>query len=857
MPPARPSFAALALFVVLLGGAPALGGDFHGPDASRHVPPDRLVDFVHVAAKITVDPAAGTVSGSVSHRFKAVGVPRNRVLIHAAPALTISAVTDAKGAPLKFQRDGDVLAIILPTPVGLKAEATVEVRYSGSPVDGMHFVTADVDGERVPEVWTQGETSFTRGWLPVWDYPNDRFTSDVTVTVPSAYRVIGNGALVSETVDGEQRTVRWAMKRPHVAYLLSLCIGRFQIWREKLAAPALFVGYTEDKSMVERLRAPTDFSLKHLASLTGRPYPYSKYSQTLASHYPIGGMENVTATTLARELAAHDESVALGYEPAGLVVHEAAHQWFGDLVTCRDWAHIWLNEGFATYFTSLVFRRESGTTRAQESLFGMRRWYLGETAKYKRALVTYRFDRPGSMFDAHTYAKGAWVLHMLRAELGEPLFLAGVARYLAAGVAAGGLVDTHDLQRAMEAASGRSLGAFFDQWVRSAGHPVLDVRVRDDAAAGKVRVRVVQKQPQLFDFPLSIRVTGSGAQSETHRVHIREKTQTVILPRAARPTRVEVDPDGDLLAEMKLDVPRKLLRAQVEGGSGAWSRTAAAAALGAGKRDAQDVKTLAYVVGSDRQPRMVRIAAAKALGAIADKAACLALRTSMHVARPTPADAARVRAAVAKALGACKGSVVDVLRGPATKDPSVHVRSAALKAIGTSAGAKAPKQLLAKALRLQSWRGLLAKGAAAGLASIKASWALDEIISALRLPATPLTNRQVIVPALGAAAKHSDAAAEKVLTALRAILAAGGDPTLLRNAARVLVKVGVRADLPRLESAIAAMPQKWHHKEAERWRRGLKRRVASLAAGARAQRRVKALERRVERLQKRIETLQR
>ncbi len=533
-------------------------------------------------------------------------------------------------------------------------------------------------------------------------------------------------------------------------------------------------------------------------------------------------MEKITATTLSRELASFDDSAALGYDPTGLILHEAAHQWFGDLVTCRDWAHIWLNEGFATYFTAYALEREHGVARRQEAMAGYLKWYLRETGKYERPLVTYLFDRPGSMFDAHTYAKGAWVLHMLRVELTDAVFRAGVARYL--DRATDGLADTHDLRRAMEAASGRDLGAFFAQWVHGAGHPVLEVNIRDVPAAQKIRMQIKQKQPKLFSFSVMVRIAYAEGRAEVRHVQVSEKSQVVMLPRRSPPRLIEVDPRGDLLGTLTLKAPGALLRAQARHGSSAWSRSAAAHALGSQTKHAsEDVTALAVLLASSSQPRMVRRAAAAALGEIADPSACVALAAGTRFKRPTAGDAARVRAAVAEALSDCDDKLsTGALLEVAKSDVSVHVKSKALASVGEALGKDSPRSLLIDAMQANSWRGIVAGGAAAGLASIDAKWARQALLRAVGSTKTPLVNRRAIAAKLKPAAKPGKAAGRAVVRTLRTIVAKDADPTLIRNALRVLVKIGDRSDVERLEAGIARLPQKWHHKEADRWRRTLK-----------------------------------
>src|SRR5208283_332536 len=198
--------------------------------------------------------------------------------------------------------------------------------------------------------------------------------------------------------------------------------------------------------------------VSHFSAITGVPYPWSRYSQVVVSDFIFGGMENTTATTMYEHIL-YDERASIDVTSDDLIAHELAHQWFGDYVTCRDWPEAWLNEGFAT-FMELVFREKH--LGRDEYFYGLKAdldAYLGEAhGRYRRPIVCREYEAPLDLFDRHLYEKGGVVLHLLRTELGDSLFWAGIKLYLTRH--AHGIVETSDLMRALEDASGRGLGRF-------------------------------------------------------------------------------------------------------------------------------------------------------------------------------------------------------------------------------------------------------------------------------------------------------------------------------------------------------------------------------------------------------------
>jgi aminopeptidase N len=359
------------------------------------------------------------------------------------------------------------------------------------------------------------------------------------------------------------------------------------------------------------------------------PYPWAKYAQVVVLDFIWGGMENTSATTLYEGVLEGDQD--------GLIVHELAHQWFGDLVTCRTWSEIWLNEGFATYVEHLWAEHTGGADAMAEEMLGAAADAIEESdTRYARPIVTDCYTHPDDMFDSHSYPKGAWVLHMLRGLVGDDAWWRGVNLYLKRH--AHGNVVTDDLRRAMEEAGGRKLDAFFDQWLHKAGIPELTVSHRWEPGTLQVSIEQTHRRREdipLFAMPVEVVVDGTA-----HAVWIRGERTDVILPAGRVPALVEVDPRGRLLARIVWKKESKELVAQLEKSAHVPSRVWAARQLGE-IQDEWTATALEKALLEDRS-LAVREACAEALGGIDEG---VLLHALPQVKEP------RVRRAILAALG--------------------------------------------------------------------------------------------------------------------------------------------------------------------------------------------------------------
>lgn len=652
----RPALKLLALLLFLLPSvAPAqqargaFGDELSGPRWGR----DRAVDVLHYRLDVRLDPSGHEVRGTVSVRMVPLNDGLVRVDLDAGPmeieSVTLEPVEGGAGE-LPFEHDGEVLHVDLPRAYRAGEELTLHVRYAARPRAGLYFVGPDEAYPDKPrQVWSQGEAEDNHLWFPSIDYPNDRATSEEIYTVPAGWTAVGNGELVGVTEELQGTTsYHYRTSVPHVSYLTSVVAGRFEKYTDDFDGIPVEYYVPEGTGRETTLRSfgPTPDILRFFSDRTGVRYPYAKYAQSCAVDFIFGGMENVSATTQTAETL-HDERAALETDSWGLVAHEAAHQWFGDLLTCANWSHAWLNEGFATYWENLWREHAQGRDEFLYQMYQDRTAYLEEDRKeYRRPIVVHRYTDPMDVFDSHLYPKGGWVLHMIRGLLGDDRFFRAMQHYTRTNRER--VVTTPDLERAIADATGADLSWFFDQWLRHAGHPELRVTREWEDDAGLLTLHLEQTQEvtdltPVFDLPLRIRVETAGGIS-VRAVRLSRVRQDVTMALDGAPLLVQVDPEFEVLMELEHERPiQESLRA-LAADPNPVNRIFAAQELAerAPRKDA--VPGLRSALGADPFYG-VRAEVAKALAQVGGDDARDALIAALAD------DDARVRTAVAGALG--------------------------------------------------------------------------------------------------------------------------------------------------------------------------------------------------------------
>lgn len=643
------------------------------------------------------------------------------------------------------------------------------------PQHGAHFVAPDADEPSQPQmVWTQSEPEFARYWFPCFDHPADRLTSEIVATVKSTFATLSNGTLENQHDNDDGTTTwHWRQAKSHVPYLMSIVAGDFEVLQQEALGIAV-------QSYVPRGRladAPRSFDktpamLQLFSQQIGIAYPWPKYAQICVDEYGWGGMEHTSATTLNLNTL-HDERAHLDVSSDNLVAHELAHQWFGDLLTCKDWGEIWLNESFATYFATLWTEHDLGPDEAAWQRRGEADGYFGEDARYRRSIVNWRYNTPMNVFDRHAYPKGGRVLHMLRFELGDELFWRAVRRY--AEVNQHRNVETADFRIAIEEATGQGMNWFFDQWLYHGGHPEFHVTWEWDATAKQVRVTVKQTQrvdetTPLFRTSAEIEIASGTSPPVIRRVPLTKAEETLHFDAAERPTRVVFDPRDWILKKLTAPKSKDELFDQLANDPHMPARAAAAAALEEHKADQDAIAALAKAAKSDAFWG-VRQKAVEVLGkASGDRA-----RTGLiEAAKSDPKTFVRREALIALhkyAHDDSRSAAKELL----AKDESYYVAAEALRCLVKIDREHVREQLLG-ALSRESHDDVILKAAADGLVELKDSTATQRLTAMLVEPQTP--QRRALLIATIARLRPDDAAA---LDRLHALL--DNDRTQVRRAA--------------------------------------------------------------------------
>jgi len=504
-------------------------------DLPAEVMPDRHWDFTHLHLDVRVDIDAHTVSGRATHTVLPLGRRAEHLRLHQVD-LDIAEVT-VDGVPVEGWRLGET-TLDIPMPAE-GAEHEISVRYAATPRTGLHFRGGPGTADPGREVWSQGEGTDNRYWFPGWDYPNDKFTVAIDLTVEDDYLAFANGPLLGRA-DAEDGWTRWSygLDRPIVNYLVAIAAGDYALYEEDGAVPLEYVTTSGvDAQGAQLTMGYAKPQLDYFNALLGTPFPYPVYRQVLVSRFLYGGMENAAMTILADSMLVRSD-LDRSQRAEDVVAHELAHQWFGDLLTCYGWRELWLNEGFATFYTGRWIEHTQG-----EDAYAYRidRW-MNQALNAKTPMAARSWSKVGHRENDAVYVRGASVLHMLRVHLGDETFDASIADYVVRN--ADRLVESGDLRRALENASGSHLGWLFDQWVYGVGAPAVETRWT--WADGQLVVTLAQKtEGAPFSAPVQIEV----GPDILHRVWLGEGETRLVLASDTPPPWVAVDPQRGVLAD--------------------------------------------------------------------------------------------------------------------------------------------------------------------------------------------------------------------------------------------------------------------------------------------------------------------
>jgi aminopeptidase N len=766
---------------------------FELPGARPHYNPDRPGQVEHIALDLDLDIANQRYQGTCKIRLKPVRDGIDRLTLDAIN-LDIASVK-VGNTDQEFDYDGSQLQVTLQEPTETGKSIELAIAYAvDQPQRGLYFIAPDKHYPDKPvQVWTQGEDEDSRFWFPCFDYPGQLATSEIRVRVPKNLVAVSNGELVETLEDGDSKIYHWHQKQVHPTYLMTLAVGDFaelrDEWNGKPVTYYVEKGREED---ARRSMGKTPQMIEFFSQTFGYPYPYPKYAQVCVDDFIFGGMEN-TSTTLLTDRCLLDERAALdNRNTESLVAHELAHQWFGDLVVIKHWSHAWIKEGMASYSEVLWTDHEYGKDEAAYYLLGEARNYISEdSSRYRRPIVTHIYREAIELYDRHLYEKGACVYHMIRAELGDDLFFRTVQIFLEDN--AHSTVETVDLLRAIENATGRNLQFLFDQYVFRGGHPEFKVAYSWDGDSKLAKVTVTQTQAKegatgyqdgLFDLKIPIGIgfvtKGKGKKGKqeddsvtvkSFPVRVHEREQSFYFPLEEKPAFVSFDVGNNTLKTMKLEYPVPELKAQLKHDPDPISRIYAVEAL-AKKNSLEAVKALGQALHSDPF-WAVRAEVAKQLATIKLDQAFTALEKGLKDDEP------RVRRAVVNALAKLKTQEsYKALKAIADNgDASYYVEAAALNGLGAVTArplnGKSKEDKVLKILnevleKRAGWNEVIRAGAIAGLSQLKTSTAALDIILQYTEQGVPQPLRLAAIRALGTISTGQDGPnLERILDRLR------------------------------------------------------------------------------------------
>lgn len=712
------------------------------PGARPHYGPDKIVAVEHIHLDLTPHLESESLDGVCTTTVRALD-ERVDWLILDAVDLDVERV-ERDGRPQTFRRRSDTLEVCFDPALEPGESATFAVAYRCvKPRHGLFFIKPSASRPGKPaHAWTQSQDENARYWFPCLDYPHEKQTTSATIRVPKGTFALSNGALIERRDEGDRTIYAYRQDVAHSTYLVTMVVGSFSETAQGTAGsasvPVFYYVFPGREADGERAFGKTPRMIALFEERIGVPYPYSRYSQIAVSDFIFGGMENTSATTQT-DRTLHDAIAHEDFSSDPLVAHELAHQWFGDLITCRDWAHAWLNEGFATFFEVVWREADLGDDEYAYGIYECVAAYLEEDAqRYRRPIVCNTYRDPIEIFDRHLYEKGAAVLHMLRGELGDARFWRAMRHYAQRN--AGRNVETIDFIRAIEEATGRNLRRFFDRWVFAGGHPELDVATSWDPQRKVLTLTVDQKQKIDEDHPACrfdvtiglvadapARVVRDGGSQPLPgerrlRAAIAHRHETIAVPLEAEPKLVRFDPGAFVLARVAYAFGVDGAAAALLGDPSPVARIRAADELA---RDGSHAAVAALRDAFANEPFWGVLAAAS--GAIGKTRAPWARRLLLDACEhPHP----KVRRAVAAALGNFRhADVADALIVRTRDDASYFVRSAALESLGKTRDPRA-FDVLSAALKGTSWDATVESGAARGLAELDDARALALVTEA-------------------------------------------------------------------------------------------------------------------------------
>lgn len=563
-----------------------LGGEdprFLSPKSKPQYMPNRSFQPKHIRIDLHVDVKKKFAKGSCTNTIE---------LFENAEKISFDAVSmqvekvEVNGKKTSFEYDGEKITV--PTK-HISHKGSVTIHYSiHKPKLGIFFIHPTKERPDKPfQAWTHSESSEARYWYPCQDQPESKCSIEMHLTVENPFIVISNGDLINRKAHAHEKgwtTFSWKMETPNAPYLNAFMIGDFSLVKDKWEKVSVeYYCQPGKEDDIKRAFGKTPQMMRVFSEYLKYPYPHKKYAQIAAADFIYGGMEHTTCTTqtdiVLQDPISHAETP---YRPQELASHELAHQWFGDLLTCKDWSQSWLNESFATHFEYVWIESQGGKDEYDYFRYlDMLMYFDEDKNRYRRPIVSNLYDIPGDLFDRTLYQKGALVLALLRDTLGDEAFRNALAHYV--NKHAHQAVQTEDLITAIRERTGKNVTKFFDQWVYEAGFPELKVSVHYNSKGKNTVLRVVQTSKiddkNLWEFPATITITQPNGKEVDHRMNITAREHRFSFPSNGLPLNVVFDSSNLVLKTLVMQKPREMWHYQIKHDSRAIQRILASQEL--------------------------------------------------------------------------------------------------------------------------------------------------------------------------------------------------------------------------------------------------------------------------------------
>ena len=536
-----------------------------------------LTDLIHTKLEVNFNWDLSRMNGVATITAKPHFYTSDSLILD-AKGMDISAVS-LNDKALKFAYDSSFLRIQLDKKYTRKENYTVSIKYVAKPDErtvggsaaimsdkGLYFINPKgEDKNKMPQIWTQGETEASSVWFPTIDSPNAKTTQEIFITVQDKFVTLSNGKMVSskKNADGT-RTDHWKQDLPHAPYLFMMGVGEFKVVKDTYTHPdgtKMDVNYyvePEWEPYAKSIFGETPKMIRYFSDLLGVEYPWDKYSQIVVRDYVSGAMENTGAVIFGDYVYKNDREL-LDENDQSTIAHELFHHWFGDLVTCESWSNLPLNESFANYsqylWDEFRYGKDEADFQAEAEMDG---YFQSAQMSGYHDLIWFDYDDKEQMFDGHSYNKGGRILHMLRSYIGDEAFFAGIKNYLQTNKFKP--AEFHQLRIAFEEVCGEDLNWFFNQWFLGSGHPILDFSQEIDAERSVVKVTVKQKQnlelSPIYKLPIQMMVCDANGK-RTEKVVVDQLEQTFEFPFNGILKCVIYDQQEMLLAKVRENKPQE------------------------------------------------------------------------------------------------------------------------------------------------------------------------------------------------------------------------------------------------------------------------------------------------------------